>query len=69
MIQIRKDRYTILSKLALETLRNYAKKVRLQEWLFPGEVEGTHLSERSAKKYLKMHVKKQESRKRLQFTR
>lgn len=46
----RKDRYTLLSKSALEVLRLYAKKTKLQEWLFPGEAEGTHLSERTAQK-------------------
>ncbi|MEA4901750.1 tyrosine-type recombinase/integrase [Desulfitobacterium sp.] len=46
----RKDRYTVLSRSALEVLRQYAKKFKLQVWLFPGEVEGTHLSERTAQK-------------------
>ena len=46
----RKDRYTILSEVALATLRNYAQRSRLDDWLFPGETDGTHLSERSAQK-------------------
>ncbi len=46
----RKDRYTMLSKVALETLRTYAKKYPLTDWLFPGEIVGQHLSERSAQR-------------------
>jgi len=44
----RKDRYTILSAIALEVLRDYARKNRLNGWLFPGEAEGTHITERTA---------------------
>lgn len=54
----RKDRYTILSETALEVLRLYAKKYRLQDWLFPGENEGTHLSERTAQKVFTTACKK-----------
>jgi integrase/recombinase XerD len=46
----RKDRYTILSQTALDILRQYARQYRLTDWLFPGENEQTHLSERSAQK-------------------
>lgn len=46
----RKDRYTLLSRVALESLREYAKQYRLKDWLFPGEIEGSHLSERSVQK-------------------
>lgn len=49
----RKDRYTILSEVALATLRNYARHSRLVDWLFPGDTEGSHLSERSAQKIFK----------------
>jgi integron integrase len=45
-----KDRYTILSDVALETLRVYAKNYHLKDWLFPGAIVGNHLSERSAQK-------------------
>jgi integrase/recombinase XerD len=31
----KKDRYSLLSKVALETLREYWKKYRPKEWLFP----------------------------------
>ena len=43
----RKDRYTVLSLVALQALRSYARKYRLADWLFPGDVEGEHLSVRS----------------------
>jgi site-specific recombinase XerD len=53
----RKDRYTLLSQAALETLRAYwrqyfivspAERRPQGEWLFPGAKEGRHLTERSA---------------------
>jgi len=43
-----KDRYTILSEVALEALRVYAKAYELREWLFPGADEGNPLTVRSA---------------------
>ncbi|MFZ3371647.1 MAG: tyrosine-type recombinase/integrase [Desulfitobacteriaceae bacterium] len=46
----RKDRFTILSEVALETLRTYAKNCSLKDWLFPGATLGNHLTERSAQK-------------------
>ena len=46
----RKDRYTILSKSTLEVLREYARRYRLRDWLFPGGIEGRHLTVRSAQK-------------------
>jgi len=46
----RKDRYTLLSTVALEMLREYAKQCRLTDWLFPGEKEGNHLTDRSVQK-------------------
>lgn len=46
----KKDRYTILSKNTLEMLRHYALQYRLKDWIFPGEREGEHLSERSVQK-------------------
>jgi integrase/recombinase XerD len=32
-----RDRYTLLSKTALETLRTYVRKYRPRTWLFPGQ--------------------------------
>ncbi|HUS88368.1 MAG TPA: site-specific tyrosine recombinase/integron integrase [Desulfosporosinus sp.] len=46
----RKDRYTILSENALDALRIYAKEYHPSEWLFPGDLMGRHLTERSAQK-------------------
>jgi site-specific recombinase XerD len=46
-----KDRYTILSKVALNALREYWKFYHPDGvWLFPGAKEGTHLSTRSVEK-------------------
>lgn len=36
----RKDRYVMLSPKLLEILRDYYRKVRPREWLFPGDVSG-----------------------------
>lgn len=38
-----KDRYSILSKTALECLRQYWRVYRPKEWLFEGQKEGTHI--------------------------
>ncbi len=46
----KKDRYTILSKLALEALRIYAKQNHPKTWLFPGAKAGRHLTVRSIQK-------------------
>jgi len=52
-----KDRYSLLSKLALKELRNYAKDQKLKDWLFPGGKEGKYLSTRSAQKIFKRACK------------
>ncbi|RNC29107.1 MAG: Tyrosine recombinase XerD [Candidatus Dichloromethanomonas elyunquensis] len=49
----RKDRFTLLSCTALEILRTYAASNKLDSWLFPGEVKGEHISERSIQKIFK----------------
>jgi site-specific recombinase XerD len=46
----KKDRYTILSSLALEVMRDYAYYYKPSKWLFPGGREGRHLTERSVQK-------------------
>jgi len=46
----KKDRITLLSKLSLEVLRNYVKKYRPDEWLFPGQDEKKHITERTVQK-------------------
>jgi integrase/recombinase XerD len=38
-----KDRYTILSKTALECLRQYWRAYRPKDWLFEGQKEGSHI--------------------------
>jgi len=38
-----KDRYTILSKTALECLRQYWRSYHPKEWLFEGQKEGAHV--------------------------
>ncbi|MBN2185609.1 MAG: tyrosine-type recombinase/integrase [Candidatus Krumholzibacteriota bacterium] len=43
----RKDRYTILSQVALDVLRDYIRSYRPGSWLFPGQVEQRHISPRS----------------------
>ncbi len=46
----RKDRYVMLSEVALQILRTYVKKYYVEKWLFPGGREGRHITERSVKK-------------------
>ncbi len=46
----RKDRFSVLSELALQVLRDYGRKYRLRTWLFPGEDSENHLTERSVQK-------------------
>ena len=40
----KKDRYTLLSKRTLETLREYFKKYLPKHWLFPGGIPGQPIS-------------------------
>jgi site-specific recombinase XerD len=46
----RKDRYVVLSDVALITLRQYWLAYRPRDWLFPGGRPGRHLNERSVQK-------------------
>lgn len=43
----RKDRYTVLSDIALEVLRDYAYYYKPQKWLFPGGRKGRHITPRT----------------------
>jgi site-specific recombinase XerD len=43
----RKDRYTILSDVALEALREYQEKYKPEKWLFIGMNPGMHVSTRA----------------------
>jgi len=54
----RKDRYVMLSEVALETLRDYWRAYRPRKWLFPGQREGRHLHERTVEKILKQACRK-----------
>ena len=46
----RKDRYTLLSKRALEALRGYWRSNRPAEWLFPGQQPARPISSSSVQK-------------------
>lgn len=46
----RKDRYTLLSELALTQLRNYYRIYKPEVWLFPGQDEEKFLTERTVGK-------------------
>jgi len=63
----RKDRYTLLSNTALETLREYWKRYRPQKWLFEGAKEGVHLSTRTADKIFRNACKKAGINKKVSF--
>jgi len=45
-----KDRYSILSNVALDVLRQYWRKYRPKEWLFPGYRDDKPISDRSIQK-------------------
>jgi len=53
----RKDRYTILSKDALEELKRYWRKYKPDKWLFPGAKPDTHIATRTVEAILKAAVK------------
>lgn len=46
----KKDRYTVLSQVAFAELKQYISKFQLRTWLFPGDIEGAHLSERTVQR-------------------
>lgn len=46
----RKDRYTLLSGKALETLHEYQRVYHPEKWLFPGAKPGEHISPRTVQK-------------------
>ncbi|MFK4304824.1 integrase/recombinase XerD [Paenibacillus sp. RC254] len=46
----RKDRQTLLSEAAFAVVEQYIEVERPEDWLFPGQREGRHLTERSAQK-------------------
>ena len=48
----RKDRYTILSDVALDAVRAYTEVYRPVDWLFPGARPDRHLTERSVQHFV-----------------
>lgn len=46
----RKDRYTILSEVALEQLRRYYQLYKPEDWIFPGKKEKSYITERTVQK-------------------
>lgn len=46
----KKDRYTLLSNIALDILRQYFKIYKPENWLFPGQKGEGHITERSVQK-------------------
>lgn len=54
----KKDRYTILSKKALDILIEYIKKYKPDEWLFTGEEPDRHITERTVQKVFSDTCKK-----------
>jgi site-specific recombinase XerD len=53
-----KDRYTILSSVALEALREYWRKYRPSEWLFTGQKKDQPMSDRSIQQIFKAAKKR-----------
>jgi integrase/recombinase XerD len=45
-----KDRYTLLSHIALEQLRKYYKLYKPEQWLFVGSKAGDHITERTVQR-------------------
>ena len=43
----RKDRYIVLSEIALRTFREYVDKYKPEKWLFPGQRKDKHISTRT----------------------
>ena len=54
----RKDRYTLLSDVALQTLRKYWKKERPKKWLFLSWNEEKHITARTVQKIFQNVCKK-----------
>jgi len=48
----RRDRYTLLSQVALQAIKAYVEAYRPQRWLFPGQRSEYHLSARAAQKVI-----------------
>ena len=54
----RKDRYTILSEKAVEVLREYQSRYKIDKWLFQGQRWGRHITVRSIERIFENACKK-----------
>jgi len=54
----RKDRYTLLSVVAIETLSLYLKSYQPKKWIFPGKKEGSHITTRTVQRIFENAVKR-----------
>lgn len=54
----RKDRYTILSHIALQTLREYWQKDKSQTWLFSSQNKEKHITVRTVQKIFEAACRK-----------
>jgi len=61
----RKDRYTLLSSVALKALRDYYRFYRPKKWLFPGKRKDRHISARTVQKVVTAAGKRAGIRKKL----
>jgi len=59
----RKDRYTILSDVALAILKQYFGMYKLQKWLFPGSKSERHISTRTVQTIFKQAKEKADIKK------
>lgn len=58
----RKDRYMMLSDVAVDALREYQEKYKLKKWLFMGMKPGKHISTRTVPAIFEQACKKLKSR-------
>ncbi|GHT52503.1 hypothetical protein FACS1894106_1360 [Spirochaetia bacterium] len=56
----RKDRYSILSRKTAEYIKEYYSVYEINDWLFPGQPSGKHLSIRSAQYVFDKAIRKAE---------
>ncbi len=61
----RKDRYTLLSEIALLQLRKYYMLYKPEKWLFPGGKENSFLTERSVQKVFENACRKAKIKKKV----
>jgi len=54
----RKDRYTMLSDVAIESLSLYLKPYHPEKWLFPGQKDGMHITTRTVQRIFEDAIKK-----------